>query len=251
MTDNDGPANNAPRDTQATASQNGHSQQSSDPGPMNASLNDPSLSKRPRDARLFHMILAHYGCTSYQERVPLQLMDFAYRYTSSTLQDALHLTHESYGTAGLGTGAGTGKGSGAGGSADGNTVVGLNAVRLAIHSRTHYQYSPTLPKEVMMDIAQQRNRVGLPPVEKEFVGLRLPPEQFLLTGQGWQLNEDFEMEDEETLEHGDASMLDQGDSENGEGEMEGGTMEDIFGPDADGEEAQENADWVANDEDEH
>lgn len=47
---------------------------------------DNGQSKRPRDARLIHLILANYGLNAYQERVPLQLMDFAYRYTSSTLQ---------------------------------------------------------------------------------------------------------------------------------------------------------------------
>ena len=50
---------------------------------------DNGQSKRPRDARLIHLILANYGVTAYQERVPLQLMDFAYRYTSSTLQYVL------------------------------------------------------------------------------------------------------------------------------------------------------------------
>lgn len=47
---------------------------------------DNGQSKRPRDARLIHLVLANYGVSAYQERVPLQLMDFAYRYTSSTLQ---------------------------------------------------------------------------------------------------------------------------------------------------------------------
>ena len=47
---------------------------------------DNGQSKRPRDARLIHLILANCGANAYQERVPLQLMDFAYRYTSSTLQ---------------------------------------------------------------------------------------------------------------------------------------------------------------------
>ena len=47
---------------------------------------DNGESKRPRDARLMHLVLANYGVAAYQERVPLQLMDFAYRYTSLTLQ---------------------------------------------------------------------------------------------------------------------------------------------------------------------
>ena len=228
MADLDGLTGNAPSDPQTTSFQNAPSQQSSDPNLAAATLNDPTLSQRPRDARLIHMILAHYGCTSYQERVPLQLMDFSYRYTSSTLQDALHLTHEGFGTAG--PGAGTGRGTGGGGTGDGNTVVGIGGVRLSIHSRTHYQYSPTLPKEVMVEIAQERNRVALPPIQKEFGGMRLPPEQHLLSGQGWQLAEEFDMENAEVMGDGDATMQDQESIENGEGEIEGGTMEDLFGP---------------------
>ncbi|CBX97813.1 hypothetical protein LEMA_P092220.1 [Plenodomus lingam JN3] len=53
------------------------------------SLLDPGTSKRPRDARLIHLILANMGVTAYTERVPLQLLDFAYRYTSSILTDAI------------------------------------------------------------------------------------------------------------------------------------------------------------------
>ncbi|KAL9640329.1 MAG: hypothetical protein Q9164_000332 [Protoblastenia rupestris] len=229
MADIDGTNVNAAIDTLPMASKVDHPQQSSDPPLTNAALNDSTLSKRPRDSRLIHMILAHYGCASYQERVPLQLMDYAYRYTSSTLQDALHFTHEGYGTAGPSTGTGVGKGGGGGGTGDGNVVVGLSAVRLAIHSRTHYQYSPTLPKEVMMDIAQERNRIGLPAAHKEFGGMRLPPEQYLLTGQGWQLAEEFDIEDVEDMEIENDMMQDQEGSENGDVEVEGGTMEDIFG----------------------
>ena len=83
--------NGAPPDASSAAHQS-----SSQDDPTAASLTDPSFptnspvdngqSKRPRDARLIHLVLANYGVNAYQERVPLQLMDFAYRYTSLTLQ---------------------------------------------------------------------------------------------------------------------------------------------------------------------
>ena len=227
MTDNDGSVDTAALENQQTSS---HKENSSDPNLSGASLNDPALAKKPRDARLIHMILAHYGVTSYQERVPLQLMDLAYRYTSSTLQDALHFTNEGYGTAapGIGTSAGGGKG-----VAESNTV-NVAALRLAIHSRTHYQYNPTLPKEYYMDLAQEKNRIALPPVQKEY-GMKLPPEQYLLTGQGWEMAEEFDMMEGEAAENeGDISMLDQEVSEHGGEDVEGGTMEDIFGPEGGG-----------------
>lgn len=193
---------------------------------------DNGLSKRPRDARLLHMVLANYGVSAYQDRVPLQLMDFAYRYTSSTLQDALHFTSEGYGTAA--PGATSGK------AAAHNDLSGitLSSLRLSIASRTHYQFNPILPKEFYSEISQERNRVALPPVSREW-GMRLPPEQYCLTGVGWDLKEEFdeEMEDAEGLEEGNIDVREEGMEETGDGheEEEVGRMEDLFGNDNDGE----------------
>ena len=195
---------------------------------------DSGLSKRPRDARLLHMVLANYGVSAYQERVPLQLMDFTYRYTSSTLQDALHFTAEGYGTTGSGTGTGSGK------AAPHHDISGitLSSLRLSIASRTHYQFNPTLPKEFYSEIAQERNRVALPPVSREW-GMRLPPEQFCMTGVGWDLKEEFDEEIEDAdegkirdMEVKDDDMEDDGGNIEDE---EAGRMEDLFGNDNDGE----------------
>lgn len=43
------------------------------------STTDNGQSRRPRDARVVHLILASMGVHAYHERVPLQIMDFAYR----------------------------------------------------------------------------------------------------------------------------------------------------------------------------
>lgn len=43
------------------------------------STTDNGTSRRPRDARVIHLILASMGVHAYHERVPLQIMDFAYR----------------------------------------------------------------------------------------------------------------------------------------------------------------------------
>lgn len=126
------------------------------------------------------MILANLGVTAYQERVPLQLMDFAYRYTSSTLQDALHLSSEGYGY---------GRGSSNTAAANNNNnndlgSVSLPALRLSIASRLNYQFAPSLPKEFLMEVAAERNRVALPAVGGG-CGVRLPPERYCVTGVGW------------------------------------------------------------------
>ena len=181
-------------------------------------MNDNSNSKRPRDARLIHMILANLGVTSYQERVPLQLMDFAYRYTSSTLQDALHLTQE--------TQIQSGKGGAA--NADLNTIT-LPSLRLSVASRTHYQFNPTLPKEFYQDLATERNRVALPQWPRDS-GLKLPPERYRLTGTPWSLKDEWESETEADTNGGqDGGPLGDMEVEFDGGDEEEERMEDVFG----------------------
>ncbi|KAL1962540.1 hypothetical protein VTN77DRAFT_9415 [Rasamsonia byssochlamydoides] len=220
------------------------------------SLNDSGKSRRPRDARLIHMLLASLGVTAYQERVPLQLLDFAYRYTSSTLQDAVHLTMEGY--AGNPAGSGEVNVSGGRGGVEVNTVT-LQALRLSIASRLHYQFQPGLPKEFLMDVASERNRIALPGVSRGFDsgagakqnafsnismgGMRLPPERFCLTGMGWNLKDEWESEGEEDVEDTEPTTTQPGaacagagvgvgENEEEDVEDEGdGKMEDIFGED--------------------
>ncbi|KAI9785985.1 MAG: Transcription initiation factor TFIID subunit 9 [Geoglossum umbratile] len=179
------------------------------------SLADTGLTRRPRDARIVHLVLAHLGVTAYQERVPLQLLDFAYRYTSSTLQDALHLSNADYVAPGKGA------------QTDGSSIS-LAALRLSIASRLNYQFSPSLPKEFLLDLAAERNRVALPTMGREW-GVRLPPERYCLTGVGWGLKEDWESEGSE---EGDAAIREHEmlDLEHGQEprESEDAKMEDVF-----------------------
>lgn len=200
------------------------------------------------------MLLASLGVTAYQDRVPLQLLDFAYRYTSNVLQDAVHLATEGYAAAaGDGTGAGAGAGKGSS-SAELNTVS-LPALRLSIASRLHYQFQTGLPKDFLSEVASERNRIALPGVSRGYdagangaaantanqhvmmAGLRLPPERFCLTGTGWNLKDEWDSEGEEDLP--DAPEQHQAGAGKGAaaeedeegGEEEDGRMEDIFGED--------------------
>jgi transcription initiation factor TFIID subunit 9B len=140
------------------------------------SLQDNSLNKRPHDARLMHMLLSSLGCTAYQERVPLQLLDFAYRHSSSILSDA----YISQQTRARGAPSG-------GGFREADGQVSANAVMLAIQSRLQYQFSGGnggrgLSKELLLGMAEQRNKVTLPKVLRDEWGVRLPSERFVLTG---------------------------------------------------------------------
>ncbi|KAL9596678.1 MAG: hypothetical protein Q9219_005637 [cf. Caloplaca sp. 3 TL-2023] len=181
------------------------------------------FARRPRDSRLLHMILANLGVTAYQERVPLQLMDFAYRYTSSALQDALHLTCEGYGAQTSGAVKTT--------SSNDMSAVTLSSLRLSIASRTHYQFSPTLPKDFYHDIAQERNQVQLPAVGRDW-GVRLPPEQYCLTGVGWKMKDEWASITKQQEGDNDSGQLTEDHADNheeDEGEDGNERMEDIFG----------------------
>src|SRR5438045_2871580 len=68
--------------TNGTSQSQSHNQSHRSAGPAATSSNkpppapDPASAKKPRDARLIHMILANLGVRTYEDRVPLQLMDF-------------------------------------------------------------------------------------------------------------------------------------------------------------------------------
>ncbi|KAJ5089352.1 hypothetical protein N7532_008036 [Penicillium argentinense] len=218
------------------------------------SLQDSGKSRRPRDVRLVHMLLASLGVGGYQDRVPLQLLDFAYRYTSNVLQDAVHLATEGYaGAVPDSSGTGAGKGSA---SAEVSSVS-LPALRLSIASRLHYQFQTGLPKDFLMEVASERNRIALPGVSRGFDaaaqgpngtapgaanqsvlvgGMRLPPERFCLTGTGWNMKDEWESEGEEDMpdapqQSGSGPAADAEEGEGGDDDDGDGKMEDLFGED--------------------
>jgi len=83
-----------------------------------------------------HMLLSSLGCIAYQERVPLQLLNFAYRYSSFILSGVLQLSSDAYisqQTRARDAPPGSGFR-----EADGQ--VSANAVMLAIQSRSQYQF---------------------------------------------------------------------------------------------------------------
>ncbi|CCC69072.1 hypothetical protein NCAS_0C00820 [Naumovozyma castellii] len=137
----------------------------------------------PRDVRLLHLLLAAQSIHQYEDQVPLQLMDFAHRYARGILKDAMvYNDHSAAGPSDTTTGNTTS----ATGGAKGLTV---EDIRLAIASRTQYQFKPTAPKELLLQLAQERNKKSLPQVMGAW-GVRLPPEKYCLTAKDWTLTKD-------------------------------------------------------------
>ena len=160
--------------------------------------------KRPRDARLIHLVLAAQGVQAYQERVPLMVMDFAYRYTSAILSDAFQYSNDGYYKTATGRGA------------DKEPNITLDHMRLAMTARSNYQFQPSLPKDYLLQLAAEKNKVGLPKPERRF-GLRLPPEKYCFTGVNWGLKEEW---DDEEMTAGEEDGEDQV-----MGGIEGGTAD--------------------------
>lgn len=129
------------------------------------------------------------GVHAYTERVPLQLLDFAYRYTSSILSDAISYEPPASTAHTKGKSRGADKD-----NADGEGVS-LNALRTAVGARAAGTFSGQLGKEFMAEVASERNRIALPRVEREF-GIRLPPERYCFTGVGWGMKGEWEADEE-------------------------------------------------------
>ena len=170
-------------------------------------------------------------------------MDFAYRYTSAVLGDALHIQNEGYDQA---DGQPQTKGRGRNKNND-DGDISVAALRMSIQSRLGYQMSQTLPKEFLKGIADEKNRVALSSAVNDtekvgplIGGLRLPHERHILTGMGWGLKDEWESEGEQSQAEDDM-QVDQmaGEEEEGMGmdedEEGAGRMEDVFGGDGEGE----------------
>ena len=123
---------------------------------------DPAL--KPRDARLLHLLLRSAQVPSYSPKVPIQLLDFAYRYTHSVLLDAQAYADHVHGQ---------------------GSVIGVDDVRLAVSSRVGHSFRGPPPKEFLLEVAAERNRRPLPAV-REGVEIRLPPERWCLNAPNWE-----------------------------------------------------------------
>ncbi|EGW32222.1 uncharacterized protein SPAPADRAFT_61303 [Spathaspora passalidarum NRRL Y-27907] len=159
------------------------------PATTQTDLNQPQPERKeaivPRDVRLLHLIFATQGIQNYQDHVPLQLMDFAHRYTKSVLRDALVYNDHAKP---INTNTNLNPNS--------NTTVNTDDIRLAIAARSNYQFKPTPPKELLLELAQERNSRPLPPVIPKW-GLNLPPEKYCLTAKDWEnLDEEPDLDDE-------------------------------------------------------
>ena len=124
-------------------------------------VTDPA--ELPRDAKLLSLVLEAANVDDYEPIVIPQLLEMTYRYVLDVLQDAQVFSEHA-----------------------GRKDIALADVRLAIENRVCNSFNGPPSKEVMYDIAQQKNSIPLPLITEKF-GLRLPPERNTLTRQNFAI----------------------------------------------------------------
>ncbi|KAL7620494.1 Transcription initiation factor TFIID subunit 9 [Parahypoxylon ruwenzoriense] len=213
---------------------------------------NPTHAPRPRDSRTIELLLTSQGVTSFEPRVPLLLLDFAYRHTSSVLSDALHLSTDPY-TTQAGTKPSASSGAAPTAPPAGDAVVTTNAINLAIASRQAYQFrggaagAAGASKDWLQELARERNSVALPRVLANEWGVRLPNERFVLNGVGWDLKDRWapnageEGEEEDSDQDEDMDDMDdsRGKDAGAAGAMIGapvGSLEELLGEEMEDEE---------------
>lgn len=154
--------------------------------------------RSPRDETAVHMLLENAGITSYHERVPLQLMDFAYRHTLATLNDARSLIAAGYDTSQAKRTQAMRRALMTATPYD-LTSVPYPILQLSIRLRTDTQFNTALPKAFQEELAEEVNATPLPAITDSW-GLGLPQDQHCLLGVGWRLKEEKEREGEKGVQ---------------------------------------------------
>ncbi|XP_034340798.1 transcription initiation factor TFIID subunit 9B [Arvicanthis niloticus] len=117
----------------------------------------------PRDALVMAQILKDMGITEYEPRVINQMLEFAFRYVTTILDDAkIYSSHAKKAT------------------------VDADDVRLAIQCRADQSFTSPPPRDFLLDIARQKNQIPLPLI-KPYAGPRLPPDRYCLTAPNYRL----------------------------------------------------------------
>ncbi|CAK7356519.1 unnamed protein product [Dovyalis caffra] len=117
----------------------------------------------PRDAKIVKSLLKSMGVEDYEPCVVHQFLELWYRYVVDVLTDAQVYSEHA-----------------------GKTAIDCDDVKLAIQSKVNFSFSQPPPREVLLELARNRNKIPLP---KSIAGLgiSLPPEQDTLISPNYQL----------------------------------------------------------------
>ncbi|KAJ7963288.1 transcription initiation factor TFIID subunit 9 [Quillaja saponaria] len=117
----------------------------------------------PRDARIVKSLLKSMGVEDYEPRVIHQFLELWYRYVVDSLTDAQVYSEHA-----------------------GKAAIDCDDVKLAIQSKVNFSFSQPPPREVLLELARNRNKIPLPSTIAG-PGVPLPPDQDTLISPNYQL----------------------------------------------------------------
>lgn len=117
----------------------------------------------PKDAQVIMSILKELGVSDYEPRVINQLLEFTYRYVTCILDDAKVFANHAR-----------------------KKVIELDDVKLATQMILDKAFTSPPPRDVLLEIARNRNNTPLPLI-KTHCGLRLPPDRYCLSACNYKL----------------------------------------------------------------
>ncbi|KAI3768147.1 hypothetical protein L2E82_18586 [Cichorium intybus] len=117
----------------------------------------------PRDAKIVKTLLKSMGVDHYEPRVVHQFLELWYRYVVDVLTDAQVYSEHA-----------------------GKSTIDSDDVKLAIQSKVNFSFSQPPPREVLLELARNRNKIPLP---KSIAGpgMALPPDSDTLISPNYQL----------------------------------------------------------------
>lgn len=127
-----------------------------------------------KDAQVIDAILKEMSIVEYEPRVVHQLMEFTNRYVTSILQEAQILSTYAK-----------------------KESIDQDDVQLAVSMQTDKTVTSPPPKELLLEVAREKNNQPLPPI-KPHNGLRIPFDRYTLIGTNFKLKSNkAERDDEE------------------------------------------------------
>ncbi|KAJ3102553.1 Transcription initiation factor TFIID subunit 9B [Phlyctochytrium planicorne] len=117
----------------------------------------------PRDAKLVSLILQAMDIPDYDPRVLPQLLEFMHRYVLDILADSQLFAEHAM-----------------------RNTVEVEDIRLAVEGKVAHSFTGGPSREVLAELALQRNSTSLPLMQEKY-GLRLPPERNCLTGVNFSI----------------------------------------------------------------
>jgi len=133
----------------------------------------------PRDGRVMMAILKDMNITDYEPRVVEQLLEFAYRYISSVLEDARTLSN-------FARKKNTAAGGSGGAGANAGIQIDVDDVKLAVQMFAGHNLTSPPTRDILLEVASKKNSTQLP-LPKTTGGLRLPPDRYCLTAVNYKL----------------------------------------------------------------